>query len=79
MTNPRWVLLAVLLSLASLGCNAGRTFIATPNDYADYRRVRIADNFDDRMAATWDQMPGPLGPSVSPEGGGPPRKRFHRG
>jgi hypothetical protein len=47
-------LLALLIS--ACGCNAGRAFIATPSDYADYRRVRIADSIEGRMAATWDYL-----------------------
>jgi len=47
-------LLLALLGLISLaGCNAGRAFIASPSDYADYRRVRVANDIDERMAATW--------------------------
>lgn len=39
------------LWLATTGCNAARAFIATPNDYADYRRVRLAATLEDRLAA----------------------------
>jgi hypothetical protein len=48
------MLLSFLMLLA--GCNAGRAFIATTGDYADYRRVRVAETFDARMAATWHYL-----------------------
>lgn len=52
-----WRAWAALLSLAALaGCNAGQVFIASPGDYADYRRVRIADSYDGRMAAAWHYL-----------------------
>jgi len=56
MTHRLLTLCVFALGLASLGCNAGRALIATPNDYADYRRVRIAETFDDRMANTWHYL-----------------------
>lgn len=42
-----------LMGLALGGCNAARTFVATPNDYADYRRVRLGRTLDERLAAAW--------------------------
>jgi hypothetical protein len=39
--------------LGSAGCNAGRVFIATSGDYADYRAVRVAENVDERLARSW--------------------------
>ncbi len=41
------------LACAAAGCDTGRAFTATPNDYADYRQVRVAGTFDERMAAMW--------------------------
>lgn len=55
MTLRRWSAVA-LLSLCLLGCNASRVFIASPGDYADYRRVRVAETADERMAATWHYL-----------------------
>jgi hypothetical protein len=34
-----------------MGCNAARVFIASPSDYGDYRRIRLARGLDDRIAA----------------------------
>jgi hypothetical protein len=44
------------LALSLTGCNAARSLIATPNDYADYRRVRLAKTFDERLAAAWHYL-----------------------
>ncbi|MBM4359397.1 MAG: hypothetical protein FJ096_14940 [Deltaproteobacteria bacterium] len=46
----------VALSLAGTGCNAARAMVATPSDYADYRRVRLGESLDDRLAAAWDYL-----------------------
>ncbi|MSP25750.1 MAG: hypothetical protein EXR75_11410 [Myxococcales bacterium] len=48
------VALGLVVSL--LGCNAGRAFIATPNDYAAYRRVRLAPDLDTRLAAAFEYL-----------------------
>lgn len=49
--------LALVLFLAAmsttLGCNAGRVFIVSSGEYADYRRVRLAETADERMASAW--------------------------
>lgn len=45
-----WLALGLLLSC---GCNTGRAFIASPGDYADYRRVRVAETADERLARAW--------------------------
>jgi hypothetical protein len=45
-----------LCLLLLCGCNAGRVFIASPGDYADYRRVRIAETYDARMSAAWHYL-----------------------
>jgi len=50
------------LALACGGCNPARAFLATPNDYADYRRVRLAATLEDRLAAAWAYL------EVRPEG-----------
>ncbi len=47
----RWLWCAAILLLA--GCHPARVLIASPGDYADYRRVRVAEDIDARMAATW--------------------------
>ncbi len=44
------------LALFVCGCNAARALVATPNDYAAYRRVRLAESFDERMAAAWSYL-----------------------
>ena len=49
-------LLAALLAVATLGCNAGRAFVVTPNDYGDYRLVRTAETLDGRLAASWHYL-----------------------
>ncbi len=46
----------VVLLVAAIGCNASRTFIATSGDYADYRRVRVAEDIDTRLAAAWEYL-----------------------
>jgi len=45
--------LAVVAVAALSGCNAGQVFIASPGDYADYRSVRLAETYDERMATAW--------------------------
>ena len=42
--------------LLAAGCNAGRVFIASPGDYADYRRVRVAESADERLARAWEYL-----------------------
>lgn len=44
------------LVLLLTGCNAGRAFIASSGDYADYRAVRTANDVDARMAAAWEYL-----------------------
>jgi hypothetical protein len=46
------VVLAALLS----GCTASRVFVAGSCDYADYRRVRLGETLEDRLAAAWDYL-----------------------
>lgn len=48
----RWLLLCVALA----GCNPARALIATPDDYAAYRRVRVAETAEGRLAAAWDYL-----------------------
>lgn len=54
MTRLRFAPCALLLCL--LGCNPARALVATPNDYAAYRRVRVADTPEGRLAAAWDYL-----------------------
>ncbi len=49
-------LLPLWLGLLTTGCNASRLLIASPGDYADYRRVRLASTYDERMAAAWEYL-----------------------
>jgi hypothetical protein len=47
----------LLLVIALLsGCNASRVFIASSGDYSEYRRVRLAESADERMAAAWHYL-----------------------
>lgn len=52
--RPR-LLLWVALAWVGLcgGCGVGRAMIAGPVDYGDYRRIRLAESFDERLAAAW--------------------------
>jgi hypothetical protein len=50
----RWA--AALVALALVACNPARALIATPDDYAAYRRVRVADTAEGRLAAAWDYL-----------------------
>jgi hypothetical protein len=54
----RALALWAMLGLASvtMGCNAARLFVVSPGDYADYRRVRLAETADERMAAAWSYL-----------------------
>ncbi|MBW2527213.1 MAG: hypothetical protein JRI23_23730, partial [Deltaproteobacteria bacterium] len=42
-----------ILLLALSGCHLGRAMISTPGDYEDYRRIRLAPSFDERLTAAW--------------------------
>ena len=53
MTRVTTLLLVCSLAVVSLGCNAGRVFIASSGDYADYRAVRVAEDVDERLARAW--------------------------
>jgi hypothetical protein len=53
VTNRRHLWLLVFYCTALWGCNAGQVFIASPGDYADYRSVRLAETYDERMATAW--------------------------
>lgn len=57
--------------LALVGCNAGRAFVASPSDYADYRRVRLGATIDERLAAAWVYL------KERPEGRYAPRLRAY--
>ncbi|MBI4701633.1 MAG: hypothetical protein HY744_10830 [Deltaproteobacteria bacterium] len=46
----RALLLCLVLGLA--GCTSLRAFIASPADWAEYRRVRLAPTLDERLAAS---------------------------
>jgi hypothetical protein len=54
-SRRQFVVRAVLLGVlaACSACNPARAFVATPNDYADYRRMRLASTLEDRLAAAW--------------------------
>lgn len=45
------LLLLLMMMAAVSGCNAAKVFVASPSDYGDYRRIRLADRLDDRLAA----------------------------
>lgn len=47
-------LLALVTS--TIGCNAARAFVASPGDYADYRRVRLGRTLDERLAAASEYL-----------------------
>jgi hypothetical protein len=52
-----WRQLVVLSALfLSLGCNAARVFVASPGDYAEYRRVRLGHGLGERLAAARDYL-----------------------
>ena len=46
----RWAWLA-LMGLVVSGCNAAQVLVASPGDYASYRRIRLATNLDDKLSA----------------------------
>jgi hypothetical protein len=70
--RPFLGIVAVALTSATVsGCNAGRAFVATPNDYADYRRVRLGTSLDERLGAAWDYL------KVRPDGRYSPRVRAY--
>jgi hypothetical protein len=43
-------------TVALAGCNAGRVFVASPGDWAEYRRVRLAETLDERIAAAFEYL-----------------------
>ncbi len=45
------LLLLLVMAAAASGCNAARVFVASPSDYGDYRRIRLAHRLDERLAA----------------------------
>ncbi|MCA9618645.1 MAG: hypothetical protein KC731_06480 [Myxococcales bacterium] len=47
---------ALALALALTGCNAAEMLIASPSDYADYRRLRLGEDADARMAAAFEYL-----------------------
>ncbi len=53
MNSRRALFVAALLlgSSGVAGCNAGKAFIASTGDYADYRRVRVNEELAERLAA----------------------------
>lgn len=57
MTRAAAPALALLLlcaaALAGTGCHVGRAMIASDGDYADYRRIRLAQTLDERLVAAW--------------------------
>lgn len=63
-----WLVLALALG-STLGCNAGRVLIVGPGEYADYRRVRLAETADERLASAWRYL------KDHPEGEYAPRLR----
>jgi hypothetical protein len=42
--------------VGATGCHAGKVFIASSGDYADYRRVRVAETADERLASAWEYL-----------------------
>jgi hypothetical protein len=50
----KWLLVVGALGLVA--CNPARALIASPSDYAAYRRVRTAETADARVAAAWEYL-----------------------
>ncbi len=48
--------LGVLFLLNVHGCAVGDRLLADPTDYAQYRAVRVAPNFHDRLSAGWKYL-----------------------
>ncbi|MEM9693463.1 MAG: hypothetical protein AAGA56_13020 [Myxococcota bacterium] len=47
---------AIALACCLLGCTASRAVIASSSDYGDYRRIRVAESAETRMAAAWQYL-----------------------